>query len=283
MREGSGPSASASGGGAPRELNNVSDVLRDRSQAQGGFDRTLFVSFAVHAIALAAFVIAPSGWFSRAADDQSPVMTISLGGGGEGPRSGETSIGGRPVQTQTPSEEIKKPEAVRAPAAKTPEMTLPTSKAQARPARTPSPPVTQAPDDARGRTPTKGVETSAGSAVAVTGARGQGFGLSAGGGPGAGARLDVANFCCPDYLTTMIERVRANWNEKQDAPGQAVIRFTIQRDGTLTNATIEQSSGSPILDLAAQRAIALTKQLPPLPTQFPDATLGVHLTFIYQR
>ena len=41
-----------------------------------------------------------------------------------------------------------------------------------------------------------------GTAVAETGAQGQGFGLSSGGG-GDGGYLDVANFCCPEYLATM--------------------------------------------------------------------------------
>jgi len=148
---------------------------------------------------------------------------------------------------------------------------------------TPPATVTQAPDEARGRTPTRGAETSAGSAVAATGARGEGFGLSSGGGPGTGSRLDVANFCCPDYLITMTERIRANWNQKQNASGEAVVRFTIQRDGTLTNVALEQSSGSPVLDLAAQRALAVTRQIPALPAQYPDSTLGVHLTFVYQQ
>src|SRR6185436_5518921 len=146
-------------------------------------------------------------------------------------------------QEQTPPEEVKRPEAVRPPAAKTPEMTLPTAKAPARTAKTPAPVVKQAPDDARGRTPTKGAETSAGSAVALTGARGQGFGLSSGGGPGTGSTLDVADFCCPDYLITMIERIKANWNQRQETAGQSLVRFTIQRDGTLTNVAVEQSSG----------------------------------------
>jgi TonB family protein len=211
-------------------------------------------------------------------------MTITLGGGGEGPRTGSTAMGGRPVQVQTPPAEVKRPEPVRPPAAKTPEMTLPT-KAAAQPTRGTTPPVTvtQAPDQARGRTPTRGAETSAGSAVAATGARGQGFGLSSGGGPGTGSRLDVANFCCPDYLITMTERIRANWNQKQDTAGETVVRFTIQRDGTLTNIVLEQSSGSPILDIAAQRALAVTRQIPALPAQYPDSTLGVHLTFVYQQ
>ena len=46
-----------------------------------------------------------------------------------------------------------------------------------------------------------GAEARPGSAVAETGARGQGFGLSTGG--GAGIRVDArrrGDFCCPDYL-----------------------------------------------------------------------------------
>ena len=41
--------------------------------------------------------------------------------------------------------------------------------------------------------------------------------------------------------------------------------------------------GYSALDLTAQRAIYTTRQLPPLPVAFPDATLTVHLNFQYQR
>ena len=44
----------------------------------------------------------------------------------------------------------------------------------------------KAPDDARGRTPTKGDQTRPGTALADTGVRGQGFGLSTGGGTTGG-------------------------------------------------------------------------------------------------
>ena len=58
-----------------------------------------------------------------------------------------------------------KPEAVRPPAAKTPEMTVPLPNAKTVKA-TPSVAVKQAPDEARGRTPTKGKEPAFGSAIA---------------------------------------------------------------------------------------------------------------------
>src|SRR6185295_7180542 len=208
--------------------------------------------------------------------------TISLGGGGEGPSAGGlTSIGGRPGQVQTKPEEAAKREAVRAPAAKAPEMTIPEKGARTRAGSTA---VKQAPDDARGRTPTKGAEVRAGSAVAETGTRGQGFGLSSGGGPGLGSTLDVADFCCPEYVTTMIERIRSNWDPGAGAGASwPIMKFTIQRDGRISDAVLEKGSGRDDLDLAVRRAVLVTKQLPPLPQAFPNPTLTLHLTFQYPK
>jgi hypothetical protein len=46
---------------------------------------------------------------------------------------------------------------------------------------------------------------------------------------------------------------------------------------------LEKSSGYAALDLTAQRALLLTKQLPPLPAAFTEPSLTVHLYFDYQR
>jgi TonB family protein len=258
---------------------DVTDVLRDRMHEPSGLQTMVGVSVALHAALIAAALILPATLFPRASDTHPPVMTISLGGG-EGPRNGGlTSIGGRPVQTVTPPE--AKREAVRPPAAKTPEMTMPLPKAK--PAKTPPPstPVTQAPDEARGHTPTRGAVTSAGSAVAETGARGQGFGLSTGGGAGSDSTLDVANFCCPDYLIQMVDRIRSNWVQNAEVHGTNVVKFTIQRDGRIGDISLEKSSGYQNLDLNSQRALFVTKTLNALPPQFPNSTLTVHLNFKY--
>jgi len=261
---------------------DVSDVLRDRMHEPAGLQRMVAVSLLVHGVLGAAIVLSPGPWLARTIDTPRRVMTISIGGGGEGERTGGmTSMGGRPVQVQVPPEEIPKREAVRPPAAKTPEMTLPNPKAKATKA-TPGPKVTQAPDESRGRTPTKGARTESGSAIAQTGARGQGFGLSSGGGPGSGSSLDVADFCCPDYIVLMVTRIRSVWNMNQGATGIAVVKFTIQRNGQITGAEVERTSGSSSLDLAALRAVVMTKTLPPLPDQFPNPTLGVRLNFDYR-
>jgi TonB family protein len=157
----------------------------------------------------------------------------------------------------------------------------PTTK-PAQPAKpTPAPPQTTA--DARGKQLVRGEEIRPGNALAETGARGQGFGLSTGGGAGSGSTLDVADFCCPDYLVLMMDKIKGNWNQQVELPGTVLVKFTIQRDGRLTDTMVEKSSGALSLDQNAQRAVMVTRQLTALPAAFPNPTLTVHLNFQYQR
>ena len=95
--------------------------------------------------------------------------------------------------------------------------------------------------------------------------------------------LDVKNFCCPDYLVTMLQLIQSRWNAVQQVTGEAVVVFRIQRDGRLTDIELERSSGYPALDLTAQRALFQTQRVPPLPSAFPDDHLTVHLKFEYRR
>jgi TonB family protein len=262
---------------------DVTDVLRDRRGEPDGLQKMLVASVAAHVVLAAVVMIAPSRWSRGASEPPRTVMTISLAGGGTGPQNGGfTPIGGRPVQEQTPPAEPPKREAVRPPAVKAPEMTVPLPGAKP-PKQVAKSDVKQAPTDARGRTPTRGAQVSPGNSIAETGVRGQGFGLSTGGGPGAGSSLEITgDFCCPGYIATMVDRVRGAWNQNQGSRGMTFIKFTIQRDGRLTDYIIEKPSGSTPLDLAALRAVAMTKSLPPLPNEYPNPTLVVHLSFEYR-
>lgn len=257
---------------------DVTDVLRDRMHEPAGLQSMTAVSIAVHTVLVGFVLFGPGRWLEHNVPTPPTVMTITLGGGSGPQTGGMTSIGGRPIQTETPPEEAAKRESVRPPAAKVPEMTLPTPNART----VKAPNVRQAPDEARGRTPTRGPQVSEGSAIAETRARGQGFGLSSGG-AGLGSTLDVANFCCPEYIALMIDLIRRSWSEKAEVSGQTTIKFTIQRDGRITEPALEKSSGYTALDLTAQRAVTITRQLPPLPEAFSNPTLTVHLNFQYQR
>jgi TonB family protein len=260
---------------------DVTDVLRSRMQEPPGLQRMAAISALIHAALVALILVGPASWISRHADNARPVMTITLSSGAPGQQTGGfTALGGRAVQVETPPS-VKRPEPVTPAAPKAPEMTVP-GKAPLK--ATPASNVKQAPDGARGRTPSKGAETAAGSTAVDTNVRGQGFGLStSSGGLGKGWHLDVTDFCCPSYLETMNTRIRQNWNFRAEVPSSVEIKFTINRDGTLTPGTVQRSSGSTELDVRAQRAIAITRQIPPLPAEFPNPTLTVYLTFEYTR
>jgi TonB family protein len=259
-------------------VDAVTQVISVRARDTGALQPMLGASVLAHIALIIVVFLSPASWFGATLKKEPEnVMTISLGGA-PGPRDGGLSMmGGRPVQT-VPVEPKRAVEPVRPPAARAPEMIEPK---KAAPKRTESK-VRETAPETRGRTPTTGDEVRKGSAVAETGGRGQGFGLSRGGG-GAGGYLDVANFCCPEYLAMMLDLVNRNWDYRQQVNATTVVKFVIQRDGRLTSVEVERSSGYAALDLMANRAVVLTRQLPPLPEAFTEPSLTVHLVFNYQR
>jgi len=263
-------------------MNDVSDILRDRMDTPPGLERMAAVSAFVHAAVLITLFLAPDSWFPTTSSTQRVVMTISLGGTAGPENGGLTNIGGRAIQMEPLETPEPRYQSIRAPARQTPEMILPDTSARPQPQ---SAEVEQAPEDARGRTPSRGAEPREGSAIAETGARGRGFGLSTGGGGagGTGVQLDVADFCCPSYIEQMIEKVRSNWDARAEVPGAVTMKFTIQRDGTITDVQIERPARFQDLNFRAQRALVATRQLSALPAAFPNETLTVHLNFEYTR
>jgi len=260
-------------------MDAVSEVLVVRH----GIDNTSpmwGVSVVAHGLIAAALVMVPAAWMGMQVAREEPVMVVSLAGA-VGPQTG-----GRQAEsaqaTQTVAPPAPRPEPVAPPTAKAPEMIEPT---KAPPRRNPPPKVAQAPKDAPERTtPSKGAQVQTGDALANTGAPNRTpFGGTATGAGGTGARVDVGNFCCPQYLAQMQERILRNWESKQQALGTAVLVFSIQRDGTIVDVAVENSSGNQTLDFLATRALRLTQKVPPLPPEYTNASLRVHLTFEYQR
>jgi TonB family protein len=254
----------------------VSDILRTRRAEPSGLKQTAALSVLAHIVVFSVIAVAPVIWPAR--NTTRPiVMTISLGGT-PGPKSGGlTTIGGRAIEAGAPAV-APKAERVALPSPKAPPaMVLPDPKLKPRPAPKDTPSAKDLPG--RGR----GFETQAGSTTVETGVKGTGFGLSTAGGGGTGGHLDVQNFCCPEYLQDMLERIRANWNQQVQASGVTMMKFTILRNGQVSAVQLEQSSNVYALDAASQRALALTQRVGPLPAAFPDDHLTVHLTFEYQR
>jgi TonB family protein len=238
------------------------------------------ISLGAHVAVVAVLLLVPSV-MPRAAQPPRVVMNISLGGA-PGPKTGGMQmIGGRPIQAALPSSEPQIAKTTLPPVAQTPpKMALPDPKAKP---RTPPKP-TVASKDPRGTAVGRGFETQKGTAKVETGAKGQGFGLSSGGAAGdGGVKLDVDNFCCPEYIVDMRERIIKNWNQNQKIAGTVTMRFNIQRNGQITDIEVGQSSGNPVLDIAAQRALINTRMLAPLPSGYSGQRLGVQLIFEYFR
>jgi TonB family protein len=260
-------------------MDAVTEVLIDRSLDAGRLGRLVLLSLGLHIALLAAIAFIPTSWGRQ--DDNSAIMTIQLGGA-EGPVQGRNQMSAKPVQEAAPPTAKPQPEAP--PALAKPEMVEPLKTVKTppkAPAKT-APEKTEA--QLHGRTPTRGAEVKEGTARVETGGSQTKFGgLATGGGGGGAAYTDIQNFCCPEYLLTMTRLIQTNWRSNQGQDGSNQVRFTIGRDGTISDVVVEQSSVSQLLDMASQRAVITTRQLPPLPAQFTGDHLTVHLVFQYRR
>jgi len=242
-------------------MTEVTDVIVSRYRQPERLNPMIAGSIVAHA-GILAMLIFGRPFLGQSYEPPRTVMTISLGGA-PGPRAGGmTPTAGRAVP-EPPPEPAKPVEAPPPPVA--PKMALPNARTRPRPQ----------PQKAE-------EEPRPGSTRTETGARGQGFGLTTGGGGGTGVQLDVANFCCPEYLEQMVALIQRNWQQNQGVSGATVMKFTITRVGSIEGVAVERPSGFVALDYAAQRALLLTR-LPELPPQYPNPNLTLHVTFQYQR
>ncbi len=107
---------------------------------------------------------------------------------------------------------------------------------------------------------------------------------------GAGLRGDVSvdagDFEFSYYLLLLRNRIAQNWTPPaglvaSGAPIRAVVYFRVDHQGGVRDARLESSSSVEFFDRSALRAVMLSDPLPPLPTGYPGASLGVHFGFEY--
>ena len=92
--------------------------------------------------------------------------------------------------------------------------------------------------------------------------------------------LEGGDFPYTLYITGMQRRIGTNWIRPPGVTNlTTVIYFRINRDGTITDAKIEQPSGNGTFDRAALSAVRSSTPLNPLPFGYAGNYLGVHLTF----
>jgi TonB family protein len=97
---------------------------------------------------------------------------------------------------------------------------------------------------------------------------------------GSGAvTLNVSDFPFAWYTRIVENKVTAAWSARALEGRQPVAVFEIGRDGQVTKMSIEKSSGNPYYDQAALRAITSANPFPPLPQDFKEPFLRVHMGF----
>ena len=89
-----------------------------------------------------------------------------------------------------------------------------------------------------------------------------------------------------DYLAHVKRRVERIWVYPEEAvahgvSGELLLVFTLNKGGTLTNIRLVQSSGFPILDEEALRAVKLAAPFDPFPPQLGEEPWNISASFHY--
>ncbi|UCD17408.1 MAG: TonB family protein [Candidatus Zixiibacteriota bacterium] len=98
-----------------------------------------------------------------------------------------------------------------------------------------------------------------------------------------GAAVDNASFSYPYWFVQTFGKIERNWTNPVFAnqPLSCTIYFQVITSGRIIKIEIEKRSGVDAYDRACERAVKQSQPLPPLPDEFTDEILGIHLEFPY--
>lgn len=85
------------------------------------------------------------------------------------------------------------------------------------------------------------------------------------------------------YLNILLNKINKNWHNPfkgKDIVLKSIVYFEVDTDGRIYNVRLEENSGDELYNETTIRAVVATKRLPPLPQEFADDYLKVHLEFL---
>jgi len=153
------------------------------------------------------------------------------------------------------------------------EKTLPSAKAMPEPKKPAKPEKPKAaPGAVKSAVPALELPSAAGTANGSTSGAGVSFGASV-------TSFD-ADFPFAYYVEQLLSLIGANWFKPESVDGTScVVSFRVMRSGQVTDVKVDSSSGVSYYDRAAERAVFAANPLPPLPPDYRNESLGVHLKF----
>ncbi|WP_428897419.1 protein TonB [Parelusimicrobium proximum] len=108
-----------------------------------------------------------------------------------------------------------------------------------------------------------------------------GTGSAAGEKGAAGLKTDFSNFPYPWYITQVRNSLWTQWEKRR--PGRtdvkALVSFAIQKDGSIKNAKIAESSKDEAYDYAALSSVTNAAPFPALPKDFDKSELTVSVEY----
>ena len=96
---------------------------------------------------------------------------------------------------------------------------------------------------------------------------------------GSGAVTVDVDFPYAWYIQAIHRKISQNWDGEAREGSQPVIVFEIARNGQVGRVLVEKTSGNPLYDQAAVRAIHNSTPFPQLPADFKAPMIRVHLSF----
>lgn len=101
-----------------------------------------------------------------------------------------------------------------------------------------------------------------------------------GGADAAAVDADMPNFPYPWYISQVRDSLWRQWSARMPGGGgEALVGFAVLRNGGVTDVRVESSSGEGAFDQSAMEAVQEAAPFPPLPREFPDGFLKVHVRF----
>jgi len=262
------------------------------------FKKSVYFSLGAHALVLLLIVLSPH--FPKSSRKEFiqyiPLNMVGPGGDGSGGGGGSRAarLGNTPVakretlkQLTTPQKaKVEPTSAMRYPADKPKEELKTKTEKKAAITKQAPPPAGARPEAGSPQGAPEGTGTQGGFGTGLRIGTGNGGGGWGPGGPGFGGGL--GNFPYTYYLNIITEKVSGNWFTSLVDPGvsgsfQTVVYFRIQRDGQIAELKIEQASGVTALDLSAMRAVRASAPFPPLPRDYEDNYLIIHLMFEHSK
>jgi TonB family protein len=85
------------------------------------------------------------------------------------------------------------------------------------------------------------------------------------------------------YLNILLKKINKNWQNPfkgKDVVLKSIVYFEVDKNGRIYDVRLEENSGNAVYNETTIRAVTMTKKLPPLPQEFADDYLKVHLEFL---